>query len=131
MRIMNFYLKAFLLILALAVVGFGLHYFIEESPVFKLYQLYIFLGSATFASVCGMHYLYELVPNQLGYVFLVTVFVKFGAALILFPQLLSQEPPLTKAQILSFLIPYFTFLAVEAFVVIKWLTNTTLESFEN
>ncbi|MFT4838132.1 MAG: hypothetical protein ACJAWA_001335 [Nonlabens sp.] len=128
---MNFYLKAFLLILVLTSVSISLHYFIEESPVFHLYKLYIFLGSATFASVCGMHYLYQLVPDQLGYVFLVTVFVKFGAALILFPQLLSQEPPLTKGQILTFLIPYFTFLAVEAFMVIKWLNNNTLESLEN
>lgn len=127
---MNFYLKAFALILILALVGFGLHSFVEDFPAFDLYKLYGFLGIATLASVCGMYYLYQLVPNQLGYVFLVTVFVKFGIALILFPQLLEEEPALSKGQILSFLIPYFIFLTVEAFMVIKWLNNTPLESTE-
>ena len=125
---MDFYLKAFLLMLVLALIGLGTHSFLEESPAFDLYKLYGFLGVATLLSVCGMYYLYQLVPNQLGYVFLVTVFVKFGVVLILFPQLLSEEPSLSKAQILSFLIPYFIFLAVEAFMVIKWLNNTSLES---
>lgn len=127
---MNFYLKALLLIASLATIGFVIHTFLEEQPAFDLIKLYSFLGIATLASVCGMYYLYQLVPNQLGYVFLVTVFVKFGAALILFPQLLSDEPSLNKGQILSFLIPYFLFLTVEAIMVIKWLNNTPLAAPE-
>ncbi|AGC76477.1 hypothetical protein LX97_01141 [Nonlabens dokdonensis] len=125
---MNFYLKAFVLILAMSLLSFGIHTFAEQSPAFNLIKLYSFLGVATLLSVCAMYYLYDLVPNQLGYAFLVTVFVKFGVALILFPQLLSDEPSLSKTQILSFLIPYFIFLAVEAFMVIKWLNDTPLEA---
>ncbi len=128
---MNFYFKAFLLILAMSLIGFGMHSYVEELAVFDLYKLYSFLGIATLGSVCGMYYLYQLVPDQLGYVFLVTVFVKFGAALVLFPQLLSEEPSLTNGQILSFLLPYFMFLAIEAFMVIKWLNDNPLESFED
>ncbi|MFB0903463.1 MAG: hypothetical protein QMB11_03700 [Nonlabens sp.] len=128
---MNFYFKAFLLILVMAVIGFGMHSYVVEFSVFDLYNLYSFLGIATLGSVFGMYYLYQLVPDQLGYVFLVTVFVKFGAALVLFPQLLSEEPSLSKGQILSFLLPYFIFLAVEAFMVIKWLNDNPLESFED
>jgi hypothetical protein len=128
---MNFYFKAFLLILAMSLIGFGMHSYVEELAVFDLYKLYSFLGIATLGSVCGMYYLYQLVPDQLGYVFLVTVFVKFGAALVLFPQLLSEEPSLTNGQILSFLLPYFMFLAIEAFMVIKWLNHNLLESIED
>jgi hypothetical protein len=128
---MNFYFKAFLLILAMSLIGFGMHSYVGELAVFDLYKLYSFLGIATLGSVCGMYYLYQLVPDQLGYVFLVTVFVKFGAALVLFPQLLSEEPSLTNGQILSFLLPYFMFLAIEAFMVIKWLNHNPLESLED
>ncbi len=125
---MNFYLKAFLLLLLLSLVGYGLHYSIEPIPAFSLVKLYVFLFIATLGSVSGMYYLFQLVPNQLGYAFLVTVFVKFGAAIISFPELMSDDPSLSKAQILSFLIPYFAFLSVEAFMVIKWLNKTPLES---
>lgn len=124
---MNFYLKAAILIVILAVIGYGLHNLVETTPAFSLVKLYAFIGLATLGSVCAMHYLYELVPNQLGYVFLVTMFVKFGLALILFPQLLNAEPSLTKGQILSFLIPYFLFLSIEAFLVINWLNKTDLK----
>lgn len=124
---MNFYLKALVFICLLAISGFTIHGLVQAAPAFSLIKLYAFLGIATLGSVCVMRYLYNLVPNQLGYVFLVTVFVKFGLALILFPQLLSEEPSLTKTQILSFLVPYFCFLGVEAFMVINWLNKKTLE----
>lgn len=125
---MNFYLKAFVLLLILSLAAYGLHYSIEAIPVFSLIKLYSFLFIATLGSVSGMHYLFQIVPNQLGYAFLVTVFVKFGAAIILFPQLMSEQPSLSTTQILSFLIPYFLFLTVEAFMVIKWLNKTPLDS---
>lgn len=125
---MNFYLRAFFLLLVLSLAAYGLHYSIDAAPVFSLVKLYTFLFLATLGSVSGMYYLFQLVPNQLGYAFLVTVFVKFGAGIILFPELMSDDPSLSKAQILSFLIPYFAFLSVEAFMVIKWLNKTPLES---
>jgi hypothetical protein len=121
---LNFYLKSFLLIAAMAVACYFFHGYVQEDPVFNLVKLYTFLGIATFISVSGMHYLYALVPKQLGYTFLVTVFVKFGAALLLFPQLLSDDPDLTRAEILSFLIPYFLFLSIETILVTKWLNKT-------
>ena len=121
---MNFYLKSFLFIAIMAVVGFFLHGYLQADPVFNLVKLYAFLGIATFLSVSGMHYLYSLVPNQLGYAFLVTVFVKFGAALLLFPQLIGDDPDLSRGEILSFLIPYFIFLGVETVLVVKWLNKT-------
>jgi len=124
----NFYVKALILLLILSLAAYGLHYSMEETPVFSLVKLYSFLFIATLGSVSGMYYLFQLVPNQLGYAFLVTVFVKFGAAIILFPELMGDDPSLSKIQILSFLIPYFAFLAIEAFMVIKWLNKTPLDS---
>jgi len=121
---LNFYLKSFLAIGIAAILAYFFHGYVQQQPVFDLVKLYSFIGIATFLSVSGMHYLYSLVPNQLGFVFLVTVFVKFGAALLLFPQLLGSEPELTKQEILSFLIPYFLFLSIEAILVVKWLNKT-------
>ena len=125
---MNFYLKVSVLLLFLSLSLFGLHHVMDTNPIFDLIKMYSFLFLATLGFVCGMYYLFQLVPNQLGYVFLVTVFVKFGTALILFPQLLQTEPALTRGQTLSFLIPYFVFLAVEVLMVIKWLNKMPLDS---
>jgi len=120
---LNFYIKSLIAVTVTALAIFFIHDYLQPESAFDLIKLYSFLGIATFLSVSGMHYLYSIVPNQLGYTFLVTVFVKFGAALLLFPQLLSDEADLSRMEILSFLIPYFLFLSIEAVLVIKWLNK--------
>lgn len=71
-----------------------------------------------------MRVLYKLVPDQIGVIFLVSVMFKIGAALVIFPQLLNGEPPLSTLELLNFLIAYFCYLAIEGFLVARWLNRT-------
>jgi len=119
----NFYLKTFLVVLLLTAVFYGAHYLIVEDPAISLIKTYSFLGAATFITVSALKYVFGLVPDKLGFSFLALVFVKFGVVFLLFPELLSDDPKLSKVELLGFLAPYFIFLFMEAAIVIKWLNK--------
>lgn len=120
---MNFYLKTFLLVLISTILIYGAHFFLVENPAIPLIKIYSFLGIATFITVSGLKYVFGLVPDKLGFAFLALVFIKFGVVFLLFPELLSDEPKLSRAEILGFLGPYLIFLFIEATIVIKWLNK--------
>lgn len=94
-----------------------------EDPSIPLMKTYAFLGAATFITVGVLKFIFGLVPDKLGYAFLALVFVKFGAVFLIFPELLSENPKLSKVELLGFLAPYFIFLFIEAAIVIKWLNK--------
>lgn len=120
---MNFYLKTFFALLLLTAVFYGTHSLIVHNPSISLIKTYSFLGAATFITVSSLKYVYGLVPDKLGFPFLALVFVKFGVVFLLFPELLSDDPKLSKIELLGFLVPYFIFLFMEAIIVIKWLNK--------
>lgn len=121
---MNFYLRAFIVIALLTAVGFFIHDTIVADPVISVLSTYVFLGVATFLTLSALKFTARISPNNLGYVFLGLVFIKFGAILIFFPELIDDEMELTRKQLLGFLAPYFLFLFAEIGVVLKWLNDS-------
>jgi cadmium resistance protein CadD (predicted permease) len=119
----NFYLKTFILVLILSLTAFGVHSWWIENPVISIVRTYSFLGIATFITVTGLKLVHNYVPDKLGYGFLGLIFVKCGVAILLFPELIAEDPSLSKADLLSFLAPYFIFLFIEVGIVIKWLND--------
>lgn len=120
---MNFYLKTFFLVAVLATAAYFLHGWWIGDPVISLIKTYSFLGIATFVTVSGLKLVHRLVPDKLGYGFLGLIFVKCGAAILLFPELIADDPSLSKTELLGFLTPYFIFLFIEVGIVIKWLND--------
>ncbi|ARN78351.1 hypothetical protein BST97_10315 [Nonlabens spongiae] len=121
---MNFYLKAFLVTAVLTGIGYFVHNLIVENAVISIFDTYLFLGIATFLTVSALKFTARISPNNLGYVFLGLVFMKFGAILIFFPELIDNELELTLRQVLGFLAPYFLFLFAEIGIVLKWLNDS-------
>jgi len=119
----NFYLKTFLFVLIASFAAYFAHNWWVENPAISLIRTYSFLGIATFITVSGLKLVHSYVPDKLGYGFLGLIFVKCGAAIILFPELIAEDPALSKAELLSFLAPYFIFLFIEVGIVIKWLND--------
>lgn len=107
----------------MSTAAYFLHDWWVENPVISLVRTYTFLGIATFITVSGLKLVHRFVPEKLGYGFLGLIFVKCGAAIILFPELIAEDPALSKAELLSFLAPYFIFLFIEVGIVIKWLND--------
>jgi hypothetical protein len=101
----------------------GVHHFVVDHQAISIIKIYTFLGTATFITVSALKFVFELVPDKLGYAFLALVFIKFGAIFLTFPELLSENPKLSKLDLLSFLAPYFIFLFIEVAIVIKWLNK--------
>jgi len=119
----NFYLKTFILVSLSTLLLYVAHAFLVEDPAIPLIKTYLFLGIATLVTVSALKYVFGLVPDKLGFAFLALVFIKFGVVFLLFPELLSDEPKLSRAEILGFLGPYLIFLFMEATIVIKWLNK--------
>jgi len=121
---MKFYLKAFLVTAVLSTIGYFGHDAIVTDSVISVASTYIFLGLATFFTVAVLKFTARISPNNLGYVFLGLVFIKFGAILIFFPELIDDDLELTRRQLLGFLAPYFLFLFAEIGIVLKWLNDS-------
>jgi hypothetical protein len=125
---MNFYLKSFLIIIAIAFLLLGIHSAAGTNPAFSLIKVYTFISIATFASVSALKFAHQVAANQIALVYLATMMVKMGLAILVFPQLIDDAVKLSKLQLLEFLVPYFLFLGLEALVVIKWLNKTEVEA---
>ncbi|MGB5980787.1 MAG: hypothetical protein WBG46_01460 [Nonlabens sp.] len=121
---MNFYLRALILTALIATIGFFIHDNIVADPVISVLNTYVFLGVATFLTLSALKFTARISPNNLGYIFLGLVFMKFGAILIFFPELIDDEMQLTRKQLLGFLAPYFLFLFAEIGMVLKWLNDS-------
>lgn len=120
---MNFYLKTFILVAVLSLAAYFFHDWWIEDPAIPIARTYLFLGSATFVTVSALRFVHFYVPDKLGYGFLGLIFIKCGAAIVLFPELIADDPALSKPQLLGFLAPYFVFLFIEVGIVIKWLND--------
>ncbi|MDP5078672.1 MAG: hypothetical protein NWQ09_10150 [Nonlabens sp.] len=125
---MNFYVKSFLVIFAIALVIFGAHSLMSANPAFSLIKMYAFIAAATFASVSALKFAHQVAANQIALVYLATMMVKMGLAIVIFPQLIDDSLRLSKLQLLEFLVPYFLFLGLEALVVVKWLNKPEVEA---
>ncbi len=121
--LVNFYLKTFLVVALLSVVAFFIHNWWVVDPAIAPLRIYSFLGIATFVTVSALRFVHFYVPDKLGYGFLGLIFIKCGAAIVLFPELIAEDPALTKPELLGFLAPYFIFLFIEVGIVIKWLND--------
>ncbi len=105
------------------MVAFFVHRQINPTPAIAHLKTYSFLGVAAFLTVAALKFVHFYVPSKLGYAFLALVLVKFGAVVLIFPELIDKDPGLGKAELLGFLVPYFLFLFAEAAIVIKWLNK--------
>jgi len=69
----------------------------------------------------GLRFLYDLVPDQVGVIFLVAIMLKIGAALIVFPMLLNGS--ISTLETVSFLVAYLSYLTIEAVALARWLNR--------
>jgi hypothetical protein len=86
-------------------------------------SIHLFLFLTTLAITLGLRFLYNLVPDQVGLIFLVSIMVKIGAALIVFPELLARDSGMSTLEVLNFLIAYLSYLGIEAVALARWLNK--------
>lgn len=122
-RLVYFYIA----LLVLFTISYFPHaYFLddnEETLHFSLMAIYVyhlFAAAIVYAIVEGVAY---KLPNQVGYAYLASIFLKLGFFVLIFKASVFSEVILSKVERFSLVIPLFLFLILEAVFISKLLNN--------
>lgn len=114
-------------VLLLFVISFFLHHFIlqskEISVSFSLIGVYAFHVISAIIVYGIVELVAEKIPNQAGYAYLASIFLKIGFFVLIFQASIFANEELTKPERISLVIPLFLFLITEAIAVSKLLNN--------
>lgn len=114
--------KRFLLFIILAcivsILLFKLHAFLissqNETLSFALFSVYLFHFVATLIICLAVEILSTKLPNQVGYLYLASVFVKIGFFVIIFKNVIFSVEEMAFIDRISIIIPMFLYLIAEA-----------------
>lgn len=114
-------------VLLLFVISFFSHNFIlqskEISVSFSLLGVYGFHVISAIVVYSIVELVAEKIPNQAGYAYLASIFLKIGFFVLIFQASIFANEELTKPERISLVIPLFLFLITEAIAVSKLLNN--------
>lgn len=122
-RILNF-LTA--IIIVFAVSYFSNLYLLQSKEItisFTLLSVYLFHSIAAIIIYSIVEFVADKMPNQAGYAYLASVFLKIGFFVLIFKATVFTNESLAKAERLSLVIPLFIFLITEAIAISKLLNS--------
>lgn len=122
-RIAKFFLIAF----ALFGITYSLNLFLLEKnnletllPILGMYLYHSISGLVVYASI---EFVFSKLPDQTGFAFLASVFLKIGFFVLIFSPYIYSDNALQIQDKLSIIVPFFTFLLLEAFFSFKLLNE--------
>ncbi|WP_299156535.1 DUF6168 family protein [uncultured Tenacibaculum sp.] len=119
-----FFLAAVLIIFAVSY--FPHNYVLTSKEIqlsFSLFAVYLFhVIGATIVYVI-VEFIADKIPNQAGYAYLASVFLKIGFFVLVFQASVFANGQLTKPERFSLVIPLFLFLILEAIAISKLLNS--------
>lgn len=111
-------------VVLLFVIGFFSHsYILQETLSFSLLNVYIFHTIAAILVYLIIEFVAEQLPTQAGYAYLMLMFFKIGAFVLLFQTSVFAKDALTQAERIGLVVPLFLFLIAEAIAVAKLLNS--------
>lgn len=103
------------------------HQYILESQNFNLrfslLPIYLFHAIAACLVYLIVEFIADKMPNQAGYAYLASVFLKMGFFVLIFNNTLFGNLELSKPERFSLIVPLFLFLILEALFISKLLNN--------
>ncbi|WP_299713941.1 DUF6168 family protein [uncultured Tenacibaculum sp.] len=112
------------LILLFLLSYFTNAYLVKELTLsFSLLQVYLFHVIAAFIVYGIVEFVASILPNQAGYAYLASIFIKIGLFVLIFNGSVFAKENLSRPERLSLVVPLFLFLITEA-VAISKLLNT-------
>lgn len=111
-----------------AAIFFAIHYYIEanffaNAFFYEIWQIYVFLVSATVITVILVGYVQKVFPDKTGFTFMGLSLIKMAAAIVFFIPLLESEVEDRTGDILNFFIPYFLFLIFEVIYLVRLINR--------
>jgi hypothetical protein len=85
-----------------------------ESLSYSLNAIYYFHFAAYLIIVVAVELLNKKLPNQVGFFYLASVFIKIGFFVLLFKGAIFSESPMSLLERVYIIIPFFMFLVFEA-----------------
>ncbi|MDY0780577.1 DUF6168 family protein [Tenacibaculum sp. IB213877] len=115
------------LIIVLYLISYNLHWYLltinDSYLTFSLHSVYLFHVIAAGIVYAIVELVADKLPNQAGYAYLASIFLKIGFFVIIFQAPIFENDNLTKPERFSLVIPLFLFLISEAIAVSKLLNN--------
>lgn len=87
---------------------------IDEKLSYSINAIYLFHFLAFLIIVVSVELLSKRLPDQVGYFYLASVFVKIGLFVLVFKDTLFADSPMNFLERISIVIPFFMFLVFEA-----------------
>ena len=121
--------KRILSYLILLLIAFMVAFFVHSSVVdsnaypYSLLNIYLFHVIASALIYLAVEVVFLKLPNQAGYLYLASIFLKIGFFVLLFKDSVMLNDLLTKSAKVSLIVPLFLFLIIEAFGVSKVLNS--------
>ncbi len=125
-------LKRILTYNGVVVLTFLLLYFSHQAllnPVnwkipFSLFSIYLFFVIASLIIITGIELLFDFMPANAGYAFLVGIFLKMGAFILIFFSKGLGEATMNFTEKIAILVPLFVFLIIETIAIATRLKQT-------
>lgn len=124
-------LKPFLLVLIpftiffFIIQGFTIKQLEEHESVFfyNTWSIYLFHFLATLLIYGAILFVHKTYPEKSGFAFMALSLLKMFAAIVFLLPLIQDKDHSVLSDVLAFFIPYFLFLFVETFFVLKILNH--------
>jgi hypothetical protein len=87
---------------------------IDETLSYSIDSIYLFHFIAFIVIVLSVELLSKRLPDQVGYFYLASVFVKIGLFVLVFKDTIFSDSPMSLLERISIIIPFFMFLVLEA-----------------
>ncbi|MBL3657745.1 DUF6168 family protein [Fulvivirga sediminis] len=108
----------FIVLMGISVAMYSLQIYVLSSGNynlhFELMPVYIFHFIATLLVCVLIEAISSIMPNQAGYAYLGSIFIKIGLFLLIFKDALFMEEGMNKPEKLSIVIPMLIFLMIES-----------------
>lgn len=124
-------IKRILFFLAAVLIVFAVSYFPHNYVLnskeiqlsFSLFAVYLFHVIAATIVYLIVEFVADKIPNQAGYAYLASIFLKIGFFVLIFQASVFTNEQLTKPERFSLVIPLFLFLILEGVAVSKLLNS--------
>lgn len=125
-------LKRILTYNGVVVLTFLLLYFSHQALLnsvnwkipFSLFSIYLFFAIASLIIITGIELLFDFMPANAGYAFLVGIFLKMGAFILIFFSKGLGEATMNFTEKIAILVPLFVFLIIETIAIATRLKQT-------
>lgn len=106
---------------------YGIHdYYLSLNNInltYSLFNIYVYFAVFSIVIYSAVEWLINIVPNQVGYAYMASVFLKIGVFVLLFKNSFFSDENLEMPQKLAVVIPFFLFLIIEGLGVTRLLNK--------